>query len=942
MPHSLYRKLHRRYGPKLSGAARFARARDKQAEFTGWLRTATQMDCGNALPRGVAVVGAGFSGLAAAWTLAQFGVRATVFEARSVYGGRVESDRKLIPGRVIEAGAELIGLNHPMWLSLARQFGLGLTVLTSEDQYAGAGLEMPLRIKGGSVANRDKLYEQMTFVFRKISNDAKVIKDPFAPWTAPGAAALDGKSVADKIADFVRLLPAGTRHPNLVDAIELQLGNDNVFPTKEQSYLGLLALVAGGRFGAADVDLDGYWTTTEDFRCSEGNDRLAVMMLELGRFKAQTSAPVVKIEIVEASHAKVTWLDVGRGTLASQDFDFVILTAPPNVWKKIAITPPLPPGMEMAMGPAVKYLSRVSDRFWVKRGLAPSGLADDIGQTWEGTENQTLASQGIELTAFAGGVNVPKVDGAKHFRTRLPTLYPGFAPVAERYADWPGVPFIETGNVCPKVGQVTTIAKFLSTPHKSRLFFAGEHACMAFFGYMEGALQSGARAAKAVLSRCVPRQAQASKAPRERLRHEYQRPEAIEAAWLPRAAGGESQQYVRWPWPSPIPMESEEDEPDASSSVPSGLVALSHSHVERTCKDGKTFSSAASASPMSPKTMNPGFIKADDTLIFDTALDAKLVRLILDTPKYAAMLSAESRKTRTPHKEDRLRVALVDLTGDKICKPGLAAWGSTLAMPGGSTAKVLIVYAAHQLIFDLNELARSKTLKTAAALSAQADAEWKALICKPDLKWLVDIDDRGATASVRASATLTKHLNEMVTRSFSGVSTTRASELIMRLGFEYLASVAFQSGLRHPTRGGVWFGNTYLNATVTAPRSKVCHSGNNPIVWAKNPLGATGITLTALSAATFMTLLAQARLVNGSASAGIEALLKGGCGFVSIAGVTRRATKCGLTNSVRHDAVLLEGPGRRYALSYLTTNPSWAARNEFIADLDRLIKANNP
>jgi hypothetical protein len=39
-------------------------------------------------------------------------------------------------------------------------------------------------------------------------------------------------------------------------------------------------------------------------------------------------------------------------------------------------------------------------------------------------------------------------------------------------------------------------------------------------------------------------------------------------------------------------------------------------------------------------------------------------------------------------------------------------------------------------------------------------------------------------------------------------STPNASKLILRLGFEYIGSVAWQSGLRHPKRGGIWYGST--------------------------------------------------------------------------------------------------------------------------------------
>ena len=47
----------------------------------------------------------------------------------------------------------------------------------------------------------------------------------------------------------------------------------------------------------------------------------------------------------------------------------------------------------------------------------------------------------------------------------------------------------------PAPGQVTTIAKNLSSPFAGRLYFAGEQASPGYFGYMEGALTSGVLAA---------------------------------------------------------------------------------------------------------------------------------------------------------------------------------------------------------------------------------------------------------------------------------------------------------------------------------------------------------------------------------------------------------------------------------------------------------------
>ena len=244
-------------------------------------------------------------------------------------------------------------------------------------------------------------------------------------------------------------------------------------------------------------------THREDFRCDEGNATLAGMMIEFSkRAVFHPQSPVQKIDIGD-SLVKVTWLDSIRGS-QSATFDNVILTVPPSVWHKITITPALPAGKEMGSGPAVKYVSPVHKRFWIRAGTARNAFSDELGQTWEPTENQALASHGVGLTVFAGGPYVPASNAEKHFEKEILKLHPDYKPKGTpRYADWPKTQWIETGYACPKVGQVTTIAKFLSVPHAKRLYFAGEHTCMAYFGYMEGALQSGARAARAVVSSCA-------------------------------------------------------------------------------------------------------------------------------------------------------------------------------------------------------------------------------------------------------------------------------------------------------------------------------------------------------------------------------------------------------------------------------------------------------
>ena len=47
-----------------------------------------------------------------------------VFEARNRVGGRVFTLNNFVPGKVIEAVAELICSNYPTWMTYAKEFGL--------------------------------------------------------------------------------------------------------------------------------------------------------------------------------------------------------------------------------------------------------------------------------------------------------------------------------------------------------------------------------------------------------------------------------------------------------------------------------------------------------------------------------------------------------------------------------------------------------------------------------------------------------------------------------------------------------------------------------------------------------------------------------------------------------------------------------------------------
>ncbi|MGH9373501.1 MAG: flavin monoamine oxidase family protein [Vicinamibacterales bacterium] len=479
---NFYMSLKRKYGQP-SGITRREMLQRSFAAGAGLLMSERVSSPLTAASGRVVVVGAGFSGLAAAHELSRAGYDVTVVEARNRVGGRVISFSDLVPGKNVEGGGELIGSNHPAWIAYAKQFKLEFLDVTEED------LDFPIVLGGKPLTSEqsEQLWEEMETAFNTITTDAAKV-DADEPWKAQGADALDKRTLAD----WIDKLSAS---PLCKSALRTMMMADNGVVTEWQSYLANLAMVKGG-------GLEKYWDESEVYRCNGGNQQLArKFVAEIGAARVMTRMPVRAVAITDEG-GRVT---LGDGKVL--EAEHVLLTAPPSVWNKIAIDPVLPAALAPQMGTNIKYLMALKSAVWRRSELAPELLSDGpVSLTWHGTDGQKGA--GEALVAFSGG---PAADICrewtaaqrdKNYLAELNKVYRGITAsfVRARFMNWPSDPWTKASYSFPAPGQVTTQGPTLRQGI-GRLHFAGEYTSYAFMGYMEGALNSGAAAARRIAER---------------------------------------------------------------------------------------------------------------------------------------------------------------------------------------------------------------------------------------------------------------------------------------------------------------------------------------------------------------------------------------------------------------------------------------------------------
>lgn len=430
----------------------------------------------------VIVAGAGLAGLTAAFELQRRGARVRVLEARDRVGGRVWTRRDgFDEEQHAEAGGDMIDPDQEAIRRLAKDLGLTLSpILRGGFAFVGQGPRAPVIARasaaGGLWAELARAAEPWVRAHRL--NECR--------WDGPIARRLAEQSVAEWLGE----IRADRR-------LRARLNGLRGFFLADPENLSLLALI--DQLATESSALNHF------YRIRGGNDRLASALAGTLRAPVQLKTRVCAVA-QRRGRVRVT-LRGGNGQ-DQMTADALVLALPASMIPHIAFTPPLSVSQRKAFrdlryGAATKTLLQFDRRFWRRPGK-PLAFGTDlpIGAIWDGNEEQRGRS-GI-LTLLAGGSasrdskQLLTQGGAEAVAARLKWLGATKAVLrASRHVSWEEDPFVRGGYAVFQPGYDPGQRAWLAKPH-GRILFAGEHTSLRWQGYMNGAVESGLRAAEEV------------------------------------------------------------------------------------------------------------------------------------------------------------------------------------------------------------------------------------------------------------------------------------------------------------------------------------------------------------------------------------------------------------------------------------------------------------
>jgi monoamine oxidase len=452
----------------------------------------------------VIIIGAGLAGLSAAFELSRMGHEVTVVESRLRIGGRVYTLREpFSDGMYAEAGAARIPDNHQLTLKYIKLFGLTLDpfepgALAQVAYIRGrrikipAGEEAPLTGLPGALTPEERNGSLAGLWERYVAPVLKEMGNPAATGWPP-----DSLKKYDLVT-FAEFLRQQGTSPDAIALMEMP------YYKPEDDMISALWSLREAKLLQAQ---------RRDYKIRGGNDLLPKAFAARLARKIRYGAQVIKIER-DASSVSVLCRQGGATNRLTADY--LICAIPLTVLRRIEVSPPFSPEKRRVIEQhsyesATRVFLQARGLRWQGDGLSGFGFSDHPEAIWRPTFNQSKGQRANGrmggrdiLVSYLSGAQARQVaamnEGERISSTldRFKKIFPGLRENFEGGASfcWDEDEWARGAYSILKPREMFSLLPHVARP-EGRVHFAGEHAS-AWPGWMQGALESGNRAAKEI------------------------------------------------------------------------------------------------------------------------------------------------------------------------------------------------------------------------------------------------------------------------------------------------------------------------------------------------------------------------------------------------------------------------------------------------------------
>ncbi|MCK0153776.1 flavin monoamine oxidase family protein [Alcanivorax sp. S6407] len=446
------------------------------------------------LEQDVIIVGAGLAGLKAALELQKSGKRVLVLEARDRVGGRSMPGE--IAGQTIDLGGQWVGPQQTLLLEQAATLG----VKTMPQYTAGASILSMDGKRSTYTSDIPKLpflsLMELALLERRWNKEMQSLPTTAEPWLAAKAEQWDSQTLESWILSHVHTRGAREFARTITRAVLCA-------EPRQVSYLCFLEYLRQGKSLETLIATEG---GAQQDKFVGGAWQIPQRMAEQLGDAVLLNSPV---QAVEQHHDSVTVISNGVRYHAYH----LIMAVPPVLAAKIQFNQPLPSKRSallerMPMGSVIKIHMAYEKPFWRHRGLNGAVVSND--RAFNVVFDQSLDDDGMGvLVGFMDADHAIAMSGKDEATRRqqaITDLVHYFGPeaanpIAYVEQDWTAEPWSRGCYVAHTApGVITSFGDTLREPC-GRIHWAGTETATEWCGYLDGALQSGIRAAREVINR---------------------------------------------------------------------------------------------------------------------------------------------------------------------------------------------------------------------------------------------------------------------------------------------------------------------------------------------------------------------------------------------------------------------------------------------------------